>query len=187
MSSNNPQQQQPKRKRDRPEVQVVACPPAFPISKRKRPDPTSAGGSAHAPASTAPKAPQPAATSTTTELLDWHETAKEVRNYGAKAFEGQQKRNYKDEQYKLLTGRSPKKQRVPLPIVRGIRKAAEKREKKAAEEARQAGIVLAKAQSTASAASKRKDKLDRTSYMFGPAPSIGSLHKGILKLKGKPK
>jgi Domain of unknown function (DUF4602) len=182
MSSNNHQPQQPKRKRDRPEVQVVPCPPAFPISKRKRQDPT-AGSSADAS-----KAPQPPPAATATKLLDWHETAKEVRNYGAKAFEGQQKRNYKDEQYKLLTGRAPKKQRVPLPIVRGIRKAAEKREKKAAEEARQAGIVRAKSQpSTASAASsKRKDKLDRTYHLFGPAPSIGSVHKGILKLKGKP-
>lgn len=186
--SSNSHKQQPKRKRDRPEVQVVSCPPAFPISKRKRPDPTP-GGSARAlesvtTASPQPNKPQPQAAAT--ELLDWHETAKEVRNYGAKAFEGQQKRNYKDEQYRLLTGRSPKKQRVPLPIVRGIRKAAEKREKKALEEARQAGIVLPKSQSTASA-SKRKDRADRTSQMFGPAPSIGSLHKGILKLKGKPK
>jgi hypothetical protein len=119
-----------------------------------------------------------------TRLLDWDETAKEVRNFGATAFEGEQKRNFKDEQYVFLTGRAPKKQRVPLPIVRGIRKAAAKRERKRVEEARQAGIVLAKPSPSKSAKSKATD---RTSELFGPAPSIGALHKGILKLKGKPR
>jgi serine/threonine-protein kinase RIO1 len=117
------------------------------------------------------------------KLLDWHETAKEVRNYGAKAFEGERKRNFKDEQYQLLTGHAPKKQRVPLPIVRGIRKAAAKREKKQLEEAREAGIILPKPRSN-----KSKSKAaDRTSQLFGPAPSIGAVRKGMLKLKGKPK
>jgi Domain of unknown function (DUF4602) len=164
-----------KRRRDRVvEVQVVQCPSAFPISTRKRPPPP-AGASA-----IVASAPAQAKQAAEPNFLDWRETAKEVRAFGATAFEGKQKRNFKDEQYKLLTGRSPKKHQVPLPIVRGIRKKAAEREKRKMEEARQAGIIIPKQQT-------KKKKVDRTSQVYGPAPSIGAVHQGVLKLKGKPK
>jgi hypothetical protein len=182
MSSTGKLQYPKRRRREPADVQVVACPSAFPVSS-KRPRGGGGVGGTGDPARKSPRRPEPPPA----ELLDWHETAKEVRNLGATAFEGEQKRNFKDEQYLLLTGRAPKKQRVPLPIVRGIRRAAAEREKKRAEEARRAGIVLAKPRPSAPAKSRGGGGADRASRLFGPAPSIGAMHDGILKLKRKPK
>ena len=171
-----------KRKRERPAVQVVACPPAFPISSN-RPRPV-----LHPPRQPPPSSSSETETvqqqphSAPPELLDWRETAKEVRSLGATAFEGQQKRNFKDEQYRRLTGRDPKKQRVPLPIVRGIRRKAAEREVRQREEARQAGLVLPKATKKVD---HKKNKVDRTSQVYGPAPSIGRMQQGMFKVKGK--
>lgn len=171
------------------EVQVVTCPGAFPISKkplseRKRPreeDVKSSsrnedGGHRRKTSSNGNNG---------TKLLDLHETAKEIRAYGATAFVGQQKRNYEDEQYFLLTGRHKKKQKVPLPIVRGIKKAAAKRDAKLREEARQAGIVLPKNMGTRNDSKKaNKDALYRS---HGPAPNIGFMKGGVLRVSDKKK
>jgi peptidyl-prolyl cis-trans isomerase SDCCAG10 len=114
------------------------------------------------------------------KLLDWHETAHEVRRLGASAFVKQQKRDFQDEDYLRLTGRERKKQQVPLPIVLGIKKKQAQREAAALAEARAAGMVLPKQ------AKKEKKKESRDSRWNGPAPSIGFVKKGILQLKRKP-
>lgn len=164
----------PKRKA----VQVVKCPSAFPIStnvaRQKR----------HRSADGNEREPNHAKNAPAANLLDWHETAKEIRAYGATAFVGQQKRDYKDEQYYKLTGRHQKKQQVPLPIVRGINKARAKREAKAKEEARQAGVVLPK---SADKSTQNRKAYDRTYEKFGPAPSIGFTKNGIFRVNNNSK
>ncbi|KAI2504640.1 protein of unknown function (DUF4602) [Fragilaria crotonensis] len=124
--------------------------------------------------------PPPAAGRKTREkLLDWDDTAREIHKLGATAFEGKQKRDYKDEEYERLTGRKMKHHQVPLPIVRAIAKKAAEREKKRLDEAREAGLVIP------SAAAKKKKGRDRSSDIYGPAPSIGFLKNGVLKVKDK--
>jgi ribosome biogenesis protein NSA1 len=169
----------PPRKK-RKEVQVIKCPSAFPISaktsskKRQRFNedqqsnkPTRNDGSGY----------------NGEEFLDWHETVKEVRAYGATAFVGQQKRDYADEKYFELTGRHKKKHQVPLPIVRGIKKAQAKREERERQEAKEAGVVLAKKPSDKAA--KNRKSYDKTYDKFGPAPSIGFTKKGVFRVDSK--
>ena len=148
-------------KKSNPPPIVVSCPSAFPLSKRKRSRPER------------PSDEQDSATKKK-KLLDWHDTAKEVRKLGATAFEGVQKRNYQDEEYKRLTGRQRKKHHVPLPIVRGIRKKAAERRARTELEAKQAGIVMPK---------KAKKRTNQEYNPQGPAPSIGKVKNGVLKVK----
>jgi hypothetical protein len=180
------------------EVQVVACPSAFPISdkpksatfkKRQREfDSSVNGGGPEADTDhqrrQQQQQPTPSHEKKYNKLLDWHETAKEVRGYGAMAFAGKQKREYEDEQYFKLTGRHKKKQSVPVPIVRGIKKAAAQREAKERKEAREAGIILPK---TASYTTMDKNKYRNDSIIrnYGPAPSVGFMKKGVLRVHDK--
>ena len=165
-------QQKPKR-----EVQVVACPFAFPISEK-------------VPSIRPPRPGQEeynkrqekrARKKIQDKLLDWHDTSKEIRAYGAQGYTGKQKREYQDEQYLLLTGRNKKKASCPLPIVRGIKKAAVAREKRERQEAKEAGIVIPNA--------KKEVKKSQSSTIrsYGPAPNIGFMSKGIFKVKDKKK
>jgi hypothetical protein len=157
----------------RPIIQVVACPSAFPISRRQneyRPPPEN-------------KKEEPLQRpSSSSELLDWNETVKEVRRLGSKAFTGQLKRQHEDEEYKKLTGRHKKKHQVPLPIVRGIKKKAAEREAKYLEECKHAGIVLPK-QQTKTQTRKSTKQPKNPNAIYGPAPSIGFIKQGILRVK----
>jgi hypothetical protein len=160
------------------EVQVVKCPSAFPISSKpsegkKRPREV---GTGPAWEPTSAKDSSNKKNKKDTSLLDWHDTVKEIRAYGAKAFEGKQKRDFQDEEYFKLTGRHKKKPQTPLPIVRGIKKAAAKREAKARQEAREAGIILPKAKT-------ETKKSDSTYQTYGPAPSIGFMKQGIYRVQ----
>lgn len=161
------------KKRLRPEVQVVACPSAFPISARNPQRATQQRRSEQRGYEKAAKK------NDDKNLLDFHQTAHEIRHFGATGFEGKQKKDYQAEQYELLTGRKKKNHQVPLPIVRGIRKKAAQRQARALQEAKEAGIVLPKQ------AKKQKQRND-VSRVHGPAPSIGFTKRGVLKIKGKP-
>lgn len=175
----------------KPTVEVIKCPSDFPGSNfetstsRKRRhgttlEPTTANGRELNNNNTNKKKNNSSTSSSSSSvLLDWHETAREVRSYGATAFTGKLKREYQDEQYQQLTGRDKKKQKVPLPIVRGIRKASIKRERQIREEAREAGIVLPTAK-------KEKERDGRKSVRhyesYGPAPNIGFMKNGIFRV-----
>lgn len=154
-----------KPKKKKREVLVVSCQPDFPISSKPKRD-------ALAPPSQQPQ-PQPQQ-----KLLDWNDTAHEIRSLGATAFVGQQKRNFEDEQYEQLTGRKRKKHQVPLPIVRGIKKKAEQRLAREIQEAKESGTVLPK-----SLTQKKAKAQDKTSRIHGPAPTVGFMSKGVLKVK----
>jgi hypothetical protein len=163
-------------KRQRREVKVVQCPSdfptlsnaAFPSKKHDAPDPES-------------KRLYELRQKRRREgkYLDWNDTSREIHKFGATAFEGKQKRDFQDEEYERLTGRKKKHQHVPLPIVRGIKKKRAEREQRRLDEAKAAGLVIPTAE-------KKKKKRDRTSEIHGPAPSIGFLSRGMLKLKQKP-
>uniref|UniRef100_A0A7S3QJX3 Uncharacterized protein n=1 Tax=Chaetoceros debilis TaxID=122233 RepID=A0A7S3QJX3_9STRA len=106
---------------------------------------------------------------------------REVHKLGSTQFTGKQKRNYEAEEYKLLTGREKKKHKVPVKIVRGIKHAAVKREKKLAQSNKDAGIITA----------VRKDKVIKNyseknrwaKRVHGPAPDIGFMTKGKFRVK----
>jgi hypothetical protein len=185
------------------EVQVVTCPGAFPIStkplsERKRPrqeadvKPVSKnedGGGRRKKTNNnnnnKNNRSNPNDPFDSTKLLDWHETAKEIRAYGATAFVGQQKRNYEDEQYFQLTGRHKKGQKIPLPIVRGMKRAAAKKDAKLREEAKQAGVVLPK--DTGTKNDSKKASRDLLYRSHGPAPNIGFMKGGVLRVSDKKK
>jgi hypothetical protein len=158
------------RKRKR-EVKVVTCPFAFPISTKKKREPDPAR----------PLYQQQDASSD--KFLDFFDTAREVHALGATTFAGKQKRTYNDAQYKILTGREKKKHQVPLPIVRGIKKKAVEREARAAQSAKEAGIVLPTKKKQGKSKQAKMDKT--TARVHGPAPSIGHLNKGVFKFKDK--
>ena len=164
-SKELPEAKKPKKKKR--EVLVVSCPSDFPISSRsKRASPADDTPSIE----TNPKAKQ--------KLLDWKDTAQEIRSLGATAFVGQQRRNFEDEQYEKLTGRKRKKHQVPLPIVRGIKKKAEQRLARQIQEAKESGTVLPK-----SLTQKKAKAHDKTARIHGPAPTVGFMSKGVLKVK----
>jgi hypothetical protein len=168
----------PQKLKKKREVQVVKAPTAFTISssdfavslRKKR-----SLEQNHEKVDKNPRDDRPS------KLLDWHDTAKEIRAYGAKAFVGKQKRDYEDEQYFALTRRHKKKPQTPLPILRGIKKAAAKREVKERQEAREAGIIIPKAK-------EEKNKSSSTNRVYGPAPNIGFMKGGVFRVqKQKPK
>jgi hypothetical protein len=188
-------QQEPKTaatKRPRPEVQVVVCGAAFPIST-KPPKPPRQPESSSVPSKEGGKydrkrrKPNGDHNNRSEQAYNWHDTVKEVRSLGSTAFTGTQKRQHVDDQYKLLTGRDPKKQRVPLPIVRGLKKKAAARQARQWQEAKEAGIVLPTATVAAAAAKQQKKKKDSTNRVHGPAPSIGFVKQGVYRVSKEKK
>ncbi len=166
-TNKTPKQDEAPKKAKR-EVKVIKCPSAFPIStkakKRPRREDTAERNSNN--------------NKDALKLLDIHEAAKEIRAYGAQAFIGKQKRDYEDERYYQLTGRHKKKNSCPLPLVRGLRRAAAKREKKAREEARKSGIVIPKQKEE----TIKKSMTDADYRKFGPAPNIGFMKSGVYRV-----
>ncbi|GKY92690.1 hypothetical protein MPSEU_000239100 [Mayamaea pseudoterrestris] len=161
-------------------VEVVAASSAFPISTKPKRQSRQSSFAAE-------RLEEQKQKEKNSKILDWHDTVKEVRNFGATAFVGKQKRNHEAEEYKRLTGREKKGQRIPLPIVRGIQKKAAQREAKVLEEAKAAGIVLPAAAASKSKKEKDKNKINEGhSSRHGPTPSIGHVNKGVLTVKRKP-
>mmetsp|Transcript_2918 Transcript_2918/g.8011 ORF Transcript_2918/g.8011 Transcript_2918/m.8011 type:complete len:184 (+) Transcript_2918:107-658(+) len=154
-------------KKAKREVKVVRCPSAFPISDKPKKRPR--GDESKGDRDGDRKAP---------EFLDLHEAAKEIRAYGAQAFIGKQKRDYEDAKYRRLTGRDRKKNSCPLPLQRGLKRAAAKREKKAREEARKSGLVIPKQKDETS----KKSMSDADFRKFGPAPNIGFMKSGVYRV-----
>ena len=174
MSSTGDSKKEPKGKRKRREIQVVSCPSDFPISARNLGTKPSQEREASSNQDGDDRAAQQQAKK---QLLDWRETAKEIRSLGATTFEGKQKRNFRDEEYEFLTARKRKKQSVPLKIAQGVKKAADKRLEKKMKEARESGTVLPK-----SLTKKQKKPVDKTARIHGPAPGVGFMKKGVLRV-----
>lgn len=164
---NNQAKKEEKPLKAKREVKVVKCPSAFPIStkpkKRPRDDNQNRG--------------ENRGSSKDSKLITLHDAAKDIRAFGATTFIGKQKRDYEDEKYFQLTGRHKKKNSCPLPLVRGLKRAAARRDTKAREEARQAGIVLPKQKEDGA----KKSMTDADFRKFGPAPNIGFMKAGVYR------
>ena len=113
--------------------------------------------------------------------IDFDDTVKEIHQLGSSQFTGKQKKQYDAERYKALTGREKKKQKVPIKIVREIKKAASRREVRHTKELKESGVVTA----TKYAGKKKtySEKNRRDSRIHGPAPSAGFMSKGMLRVK----
>jgi hypothetical protein len=182
-----------KRKR---EVQIVSCPTDFP-------DFSTVGGSTSRRRSGTKRPSQDhpikAATQKSPPELDVQETIREIHKFGATGFTGSQQKQHKAEEYERITGRQQKRQKIPTKILVGMRKKAIKREEKIKAEMKESGVV-----SHRSTAAKKDDELrpgqirgvfgaknsrnkgDRrkmSSRSFGPAPSVGFMKKGMLRVK----
>ncbi len=124
--------------------------------------------------------------------IDFDTTVQEIKELGSSQFTGKQKRKYEEEQYKALTGREKKHHKVPLKIVRGIKKKAAMRERRREEEVRESGVVSGDGIGSSSSSSTRKKKKERRGFseqkrrdarIHGPAPDIGYTKRGVLSVR----
>ena len=115
--------------------------------------------------------------------LDFDDTVREIHKLGSTQFIGKQKKEYEAEQYKKLTGREKKKQKVPVKIVRGIKKAAAKRDARNMKEMKEAGVVTAVKNTSQKKSYSEKNRRD--SRIHGPSPSAGYMSKGIMRVVKK--
>jgi Domain of unknown function (DUF4602) len=203
-------------KTTRKHVELVTCGVAFPISKRPYSPPNAHSG-------VIAEIPEPASASLSRIKnrvdskknvgLDWNETVREVKKFGAMGWGGQQPKGFtddsmndpleniksslsdrkkyrlhKEEEYLRLTGRTMKHHAVPLPIVRGLKKKAQEREQRQLQEARDAGVVLPKSATSLSSRKKQEEKKQMNftrNRVYGPAPSIGFVKRGVFRVRGE--
>jgi hypothetical protein len=199
-----------KRKR---EVQVVVCPSAFPDfatvggSTSRRIQKERGGGTSQKDRNST----KDGSSTTTTGLeLDVQQTIREVHKFGATGFQGSQKKSHEKAEYEWLTGRVQKRQKIPTKILVGMRQKAMKREERHKKELQESGVVSHKSGNKSSAnkakkkrrddepqpgpgvvqgvfgSNSRKKKGNRRSMnpgSFGPAPDVGFMRKGMLRVK----
>ena len=185
------------KKRQRKEVQVVMCPSAFPDfrsidgSTRRSANSSSSGGAAAAAAVRrgGRDGKSSASAAAGGNVIDMDEAIREVHALGSTGFAGKQARKHKEAQYKALTGRDMKRQKVPLPIVRGIKKKRAEREARAGAEQREAGVITStnskkdRDRKKAKAYSQERRKSDSMRTAYGPSPDVGFMKGGVLRVK----
>mmetsp|Transcript_33733 Transcript_33733/g.60711 ORF Transcript_33733/g.60711 Transcript_33733/m.60711 type:complete len:231 (+) Transcript_33733:93-785(+) len=140
--------------------------------------------------------------------LDVQETIREVHKFGAEGFTGVQKKSHTKSEYERLTKRTLKRQKIPTKIVVGMRKKALKREEREKQELKDSGVVSHHPPPSSGKKKREKNKKseevlggglsgvfgsnrarntgDRRkmgSRSFGPAPDVGFMAKGMLKVK----
>jgi len=186
----------PSAKRKR-EVQVVVCPTAFP-------DFTTVGGSTSRKRGAARPPSNPHTHESKQLELDVQETIREVHKFGAAGFTGNQQKQHSASEYERITGRQQKRQKIPTKILVGMRKKAMKREERQKAEVKESGVVNHHTSSKKKKADKSSNELrpgeirgvfgsnksrnkgDRrkmSTKAFGPAPSVGFMKKGMLRVK----
>ena len=182
------------KKRQRKEVQVVMCPSAFPDfrsidgSTRRSANSSSSGGAA-AVRRGGRDGKSSASAAAGGNVIDMDEAIREVHALGSTGFAGKQARKHKEAQYKALTGRDMKRQKVPLPIVRGIKKKRAEREARAEAEEREAGVITStnskkdRDRKKAKAYSQERRKSDSMRTAYGPSPDVGFMKGGVLRVK----
>ena len=140
--------------------------------------------------------------------LDIQETIREVHKFGAEGFTGAQKKSHQAAELERLTGQTAKRQKIPTKILVGMRKKAMKREERERQELKESGVVNSLTSQGIKKKSKdrRQSKDDQSSgrlrgvlgsnharntgdrrrmdpRSFGPAPDVGFMRKGMLKVK----
>ncbi|KAK1735512.1 hypothetical protein QTG54_013675 [Skeletonema marinoi] len=205
-SSNNDTTQNSGKKRKR-EVKVVVCPSAFPDFT------TVGGSTSRRQQKERGIIPQKDAKETDDGLeLDVQQTIREIHKFGATGFQGSQKKTHEKAEYEWLTGRVQKRQKIPTKILVGMRQKALKREERQKKELQESGVVSHQVvnKSSAKAKKKRNNKDDEAKAgpglvqgvfgsnsrknkkgnrrsmdagSFGPAPDVGFMKKGMLRVK----
>ena len=91
--------------------------------------------------------------------LDVQETIRDVHKFGAMGFtDKQQKKAHKNDEYEKLTGRTVKRQKIPMKILVGMRKKAMQREEREKRETRESGVVDHHTSGTSSLTNKKKKR-----------------------------
>mmetsp|Transcript_13704 Transcript_13704/g.23301 ORF Transcript_13704/g.23301 Transcript_13704/m.23301 type:complete len:222 (-) Transcript_13704:228-893(-) len=205
-SSNNDTTQNTGKKRRR-KVKVVVCPSAFPDFT------TVGGSTSRRQQKERGIIPQKDAKETDDGLeLDVQQTIREIHKFGATGFQGSQKKTHEKAEYEWLTGRVQKRQKIPTKILVGMRQKALKREERQKKELQESGVVSHQVvnKSSAKAKKKRNNKDDEAKAgpglvqgvfgsnsrknkkgnrrsmdagSFGPAPDVGFMKKGMLRVK----
>lgn len=116
--------------------------------------------------------------------FDFDTSVREVHELGSSQFTGKLKRELEADQFRALVGREKKKEKVPVKIVRGIKKAAAKRVARQEKEAKESGLVTAKTGKT-KLKKKFSEQNRRDSRLHGPAPTTGFMSKGVLRVSKK--
>jgi hypothetical protein len=199
-----------KRKR---EVQVVVCPSAFPDfttvggSTSRRIQRERGGGGVPQKDRFSSNNSKDAISSGLE--LDVQQTIREVHKFGATGFQGSQKKSHQSAEYEWLTGRVQKRQKIPTKILVGMRQKALKREERHKKELQESGVVSHHSTTNQSSAkgkkkkrrddeppqvgvqgvfgsnnrSKKGNRRTMDSRSFGPAPDVGFMRKGMLRVK----
>jgi hypothetical protein len=113
--------------------------------------------------------------------FDFNGAAREVHTLGSTQFVGLQKKKFDVEQYKAITGREKKKQKVPIKIVRAIKKAAAKKEARVVTQLKEAGVVTANKRKCRKKTYSEQNR--RNMRIHGPAPTAGFMSRGVLRVK----
>ena len=187
-----------KKTRNAATVEVITCPPAFPDFR------DIGGGNASGGPRKRPRRDYEAADDSRrgrglgamgkVRELDFDETAREIHKLGSTGFTGKKAKRHKQAEYKSLTGRDMKKEKVPVKIARGIRKARDRRERREEKEAKESGVVSGAAFSGGGGTGSGKsgkirrgngysEEKRRASRIHGPAPDVGHLKGGILRVR----
>mmetsp|Transcript_4907 Transcript_4907/g.7454 ORF Transcript_4907/g.7454 Transcript_4907/m.7454 type:complete len:221 (-) Transcript_4907:166-828(-) len=205
-SSNNDTIQNSGKKRKR-EVKVVVCPSAFPDFT------TVGGSTSRRQQKERGITPSQKDTKESDDglELDVQQTIREIHKFGATGFQGSQKKTHEKAEYEWLTGRVQKRQKIPTKILVGMRQKALKREERQKKELQESGVVSHQVvnKSSAKAKKKRNNKDDEAKAgpglvqgvfgsnsrskkgnrrsmdagSFGPAPDVGFMKKGMLRVK----
>lgn len=184
------------KKRQRKEVQVVMCPSAFPdfrsidgSTRRSSNSNSSSAAASRGGRRDGKSVSSPHVTAGGNEI-DMDEAIREVHALGSTGFARKQARKHKEAQYKALTGQDMKRQKVPLPIVRGIKRKRAEREARAEAEQKEAGVVTStnskknRDRQKAKAYSQERRKSDSMRMAYGPSPDVGFMKGGVLRVKG---
>lgn len=155
------------------QVEVIKCPQGMPEGFDKKEKRAAATGKSSYSYSSRKKSKN--------NEIDFLEASREIHELGSTQFTGYQLKLHKEADYKEITGRTKKREKVPLNILRGMKEKTAQKQKKIEDEAKEAGIIMA---------TKKKDKKKtfseknrRDTNLFGPSPSIGFMKKGIYKYK----
>ena len=144
-------------------------------------------------------------------VLDMQETIREVHKLGAEGFTGMQRKSHQNAELERLTGRTAKRQKIPTKILVGMRKKALKREEREKQELKESGVVThhhhhhPSSQGKKKAKDKKQSKYEQGGGLhgvfgsnharntgdrrkmdprsFGPAPDVGFMKKGMLKVR----
>jgi len=115
---------------------------------------------------------------------DFDNMFKSVQSLGSEQFTGYKRKLTKEANYQETVGKPLKRNRVPQNILAGMINKQQKREDKASQLARDAGIVTStNGKGSAIKSASYSEKNRRNNHIMGPAPSNGFSKGGILHVK----